>query len=545
MSKCSLVIVAIWLTTLLVPSAADYGLLLASNNFSTKTMCFTYANNGLNSWQFPDSEESASFLPLVDMTMWDICEDFDPVETEEAQGKAVMVKWQKCSLLEKNSIGVVVLVPVTLEISKELLSDNASIMYNITTAHGMISENSYKSILEMGPEVLVKLYVPKGRAYINFSMLLTWIMAVISVTVGAIYTKDVRNKILNRSSKNHENASQSQTLVMGPTFLNAPIGSACGPKRTALYSICQVMIYATVFIGTVLLIYFFFNSMVYVFIAMFLIAATISVYWIFIPFMHLIPCGNYSCDLHFLKICHITAEIQDIILLLCTMTLSITWCVLRHERYIWVLQNCLGMAVCITFISLNRVETLKSCTMILIAFFIYDILFVFVTPLFTPDGKSVMERIVIGGNEQQSYGPKEQMPTILKVPYYTLNPLGTCFQDSFYVLGFGDIIIPGLLISLCHTFGMKTNAVKIYLPVVLTGYGIGLILTDTFLSIMRTAQPALLYLVPCTLPLVMITSCIRKEFWHFWSGEQVCADGYKYNKVDEMDYPESPETILE
>ncbi len=37
---------------------------------------------------------------------------------------------------------------------------------------------------------------------------------------------------------------------------------------------------------------------------------------------------------------------------------------------------------------------------------------------------------------------------------------------------------------------------------------------------MHHAQPALLYIVPCTLIPVMLTACIRGEFREIWDGDR-------------------------
>ena len=44
----------------------------------------------------------------------------------------------------------------------------------------------------------------------------------------------------------------------------------------------------------------------------------------------------------------------------------------------------------------------------------------------------------------------------------------------------------------------------------------------TFISLflMDSAQPALLYIVPCTLLPVMLTACVRGEFKDMWDGDR-------------------------
>lgn len=57
----------------------------------------------------------------------------------------------------------------------------------------------------------------------------------------------------------------------------------------------------------------------------------------------------------------------------------------------------------------------------------------------------------------------------------------------------------------------------------ITAYGLGLLVTFAGLYLMAVAQPALLYLVPCTLIPVFLLGLIRRETRLLWEGDsQVC-----------------------
>jgi hypothetical protein len=47
----------------------------------------------------------------------------------------------------------------------------------------------------------------------------------------------------------------------------------------------------------------------------------------------------------------------------------------------------------------------------------------------------------------------EQLPMVLKVPHLGSNPLKVCWMP-YSMLGFGDILVPGLLLSYCHSFDL-------------------------------------------------------------------------------------------
>ena len=48
----------------------------------------------------------------------------------------------------------------------------------------------------------------------------------------------------------------------------------------------------------------------------------------------------------------------------------------------------------------------------------------------------------------------EQLPMVLKVPHMNKDPLYACWVP-FSLLGFGDILVPGLLMSYCCAFDYK------------------------------------------------------------------------------------------
>ena len=56
-----------------------------------------------------------------------------------------------------------------------------------------------------------------------------------------------------------------------------------------------------------------------------------------------------------------------------------------------------------------RMPSLKICSILLGILFFYDIFFVFITPLLTKNGKSVMVEVATGGETG------EQLPMVLKV----------------------------------------------------------------------------------------------------------------------------------
>lgn len=81
------------------------------------------------------------------------------------------------------------------------------------------------------------------------------------------------------------------------------------------------------------------------------------------------------------------------------------------------------------------------------------------------------------------------------------------------------------------TFGSMQKCLII--GVLLTAYAVGMILTFVVLVLMKKGQPALLYLVPCTLVTASVVAWRRKEMKKFWkgSGYQVCASSISVTKL--------------
>lgn len=76
----------------------------------------------------------------------------------------------------------------------------------------------------------------------------------------------------------------------------------------------------------------------------------------------------------------------------------------------------------------------------------------FVLKISKQDGKSIMVEVAKGGPSQ------EQMPMVLKVPNFDYELSKICdLQENYNLLGFGDILIPGLLVSFVHSFDLQAG----------------------------------------------------------------------------------------
>ena len=159
----------------------------------------------------------------------------------------------------------------------------------------------------------------------------------------------------------------------------------------------------------------------------------------------------------------------------------------------------------------------------------------------------MMEKAATGPQGSGGGGSAETLPVVFTVPrlLYPLKLDTVCsdyFTRPYSLLGYGDVGIPGLLVMLCYKFDRQfysTKCFRLYyctsgvgkcqistfcssfIVLLLTkiAYAMGLVITFIALAFMKTAQPALLYLVPATLGSVIILSLLRREFVLFFTGK--------------------------
>jgi len=206
-------------------------------------------------------------------------------------------------------------------------------------------------------------------------------------------------------------------------------------------------------------------------------------------------------------------SVKSVLLTLYSFILPVIWVIFRQSSSIWILQDLLGSILILGILRTVHLPNLKIATILLSVFFLYDIFFVFITPLFTKDGKSIMVKVATGGDDHQ-----EVLPLTIMLPHFIDVYKGICGPPGFSMLGYGDVIMPGFVISLCLAFDNFFGS-KIYFYASIFGYTIGLIMTYTALLLMESAQPALLYLVPCVLCSILTTGWRRGELKTLWTGK--------------------------
>eukprot|EP01029_Cantina_marsupialis_P001481 TRINITY_DN11262_c0_g1_i1.p1 TRINITY_DN11262_c0_g1~~TRINITY_DN11262_c0_g1_i1.p1 ORF type:complete len:663 (-),score=132.90 TRINITY_DN11262_c0_g1_i1:132-2120(-) len=266
--------------------------------------------------------------------------------------------------------------------------------------------------------------------------------------------------------------------------------------------------------------------------------------------------------------------ISELVAIGMASSLTIVWFICRHDSWTWFLQDLFGCVVCCLLFRVLQLNSGRTGALLLFAFFCYDIFMVFISPLIF--NKSVMVEVATAGmktpienhdcycrlnpDDTKYCGESETMPMLFIMP-----KLGHSLNDGYSMLGFGDIIFPGLFIVYALKYEMKsrliqpptastveasallpngsnssssTSTEESTMPVIartlplkktlmkcqlwtlgLIGYFCGLVLTNIALVIMRQGQPALLYIVPCVVLPILFVTHRKGHLKSFWTGE--------------------------
>jgi len=200
------------------------------------------------------------------------------------------------------------------------------------------------------------------------------------------------------------------------------------------------------------------------------------------------------------------------------------WLMFQSEEWAWVLQDIMGVAFLVNVMRLVHLPNLKIATLLLTCAMSYDIFWVYIQPhLFGKE--SVMVNVARGGDQHES------------LPMLFMFPRIGGSQGEYSMLGYGDVILPGLLIvhnalfenrfyssssSSSPTGGKVVKKMRYkYFVCSIFAYSVGMILTFIALYLKvggQGGQPALTYLVPTTVLTTVCVAWMNGELREMWDG---------------------------
>jgi len=199
------------------------------------------------------------------------------------------------------------------------------------------------------------------------------------------------------------------------------------------------------------------------------------------------------------------------------------WAATNYFIFINVIATCLAVAALTSHVGQMRYITLLN-----IGFFVYDIFWVFVSPLLFEKSvmisvaQTVVQRAADCSSSTFHFGHlcRPSLPILWIFPRLI-------FSDySASILGVGDVVLPGFFLCFLNKFDFKYAETKpfsqkrriTYFRVAFVGYALGLILTLIIAYTFGSGQPALLYLVPCTQLPILFLARKRGDLQTMWKG---------------------------
>uniref|UniRef100_A0A8C1YYV3 Signal peptide peptidase-like 2B n=1 Tax=Cyprinus carpio TaxID=7962 RepID=A0A8C1YYV3_CYPCA len=440
--------------------------------------------------RLPQDLSKATRLQTYDLTTSVLCSASD-VPEGGFPNSIPMVMRGNCTFYEKVRLAQINGAKGLLIVSKDRLtppSGNKSQYEEIGIPVALLS---YKDMLDIsktfGEKMQVAMYAP-NEPVVDYNMVLIFLMAVGTVAVGGYWagSRDIKKRYMKHKRDDSAEKQDEETVDVTPIMICVFVVMCCS-MLVLLYFFYDQLAFHLILILDKILFGFDLKEMLCV---------------------DRIPENN-------LPYCHKRPQVRMLILSAFCIGVSVTWGVFRNEdQWAWILQDALGIVFCLYMLKTIRLPTFKACTLLLVVLFVYDVFFVFITPLLTKSGESIMVEVAAGPSDSSTH---EKLPMVLKVPRLNSSPLVLC-DRPFSLLGFGDILVPGLLVAYCHRFDILMQTSRIYFLACTIGYGIGLLITFVALALMQMGQPALLYLVPCTLLTSLAVALWRKELPLFWTG---------------------------
>ncbi|KAK4404102.1 Signal peptide peptidase-like 2 [Sesamum angolense] len=289
----------------------------------------------------------------------------------------------------------------------------------VVTISKSVGETLTKSMAG-GVKVELLVYSP-DRPIVDYSVVFLWLMSVGAVMAASLWSEFT-------GSGQHDQQSNAMT----PKESDGAASKDAEEDEILQLSIKTAIIFVIIASSFLLLLYFFMSSwFIWVLIVLFCIGGIQGMHKCIVSLV-LSKCKGCGEKMVNLPLLGETSIFSLVVFVLC-MVFAIFWASTRKASFSWIGQDIL------------------VATVLLCCAFLYDIFWVFLSPFIFRD--SVMIAVARGDN---SGG--EAIPMLLRVP-----KLADPYND-YSMIGFGDIIFPGLLVSFSFRFD------KFYSKGILNGY---------------------------------------------------------------------------
>ncbi|KAL5792383.1 hypothetical protein ACOSP7_000977 [Xanthoceras sorbifolium] len=419
-------------------------------------------------------------------------------------GEAILVYRGKCSFTTKANIAegagasAILIVNNRTELFKMVCEANETDV-DISIPALMLPQDAgatLENFIKNSSSVSVQLYSPR-RPLVDVAEVFLWLMAVGTILLASYWSAWTAREAAIEQDKLLKDGSEE--------FLNKEgIGSSGIMDINTTSAVLFVVIASCFLVMLYKLMSFWFIE---VLVVLFCIGGVEGLQTCLVALLSCFRWFQHAAE-SFVKVPFFGA-VSYLTLAVCPFCIafSVVWAVFRRISFAWIGQDILGIALIITVLQIVRVPNLKVGTILLSCAFFYDIFWVFVSKWWFHE--SVM--IVVARGDRSG---EDGIPMLLKIPRM-FDPWG-----GYSVIGFGDIILPGLLVafSLRYDWLSKRNLRSGYFLWAMSAYGLGLLITYVALNLMDGhGQPALLYIVPFTLGTFLTLGKQRGELKTLWT----------------------------
>ncbi|XP_041917626.1 signal peptide peptidase-like 2A isoform X2 [Alosa alosa] len=503
MSKIWIILSVIFLST---QTYSQEAILHISNESIDKEYCLVYNAAWTN---LSNSLRDSVTYQVVNLVSSYLCNSSAIVI--DVTGKALVVMRGQCDFSQKALVAQEKGAAALIIASNNTMTPPSANESEYGKVHIPLVLMRYRDFVDaqqvFGKDMSARLYAPPVPVF-DVSIVVMLIIAVSTVALGGFWSGAA------------EKDKQSEGAFPGRT-------EETSSGELSLYSPLKVVIFVALMCTMLVLMYFFYRWLVYVIIAIFCLASATALYSCLDALLNKVGCGICSFSCHSKEV-----SVRSLVLAALCVSVAVVWGVYRNEdRWIWILQDLLGIAFCLNFMKTITLSNFKICVILLSLLLLYDVFFVFITPFLTANGESIMVQVALG---PESAGEKtdgnivevpadptptyEKLPVVMRVPRFSAWAQNLCGMQ-FSILGYGDIIVPGLLIAYCHRFDVWTGSSRrVYFICCTIAYFLGMIVTFAVMLLSKMGQPALLYLVPFTLITSAVVAWSRKEMQQFWAG---------------------------
>ncbi|XP_063397080.1 signal peptide peptidase-like 3 isoform X1 [Mytilus trossulus] len=380
-------------------------------------------------------------------------------------------------------------------------------------------KNTLSLKMEEWKELIIT-YSERSLSIMDSSRLSTFVISILLIVYGSF-------RSLNMEKENVEREREKDK--------DSFIGNTSAENESNMQTIdtCQAAFLPIGASVSLLIMFFFFDSLQMVFAICTAVLATVAFAFLLLPMCQYIikPCSTGQ-KISF-GVCgrFTAAEIMSFCL---SFFIVCIWVLTGH----WLLMDALGMGLCVAFIALVRLPSLKVSTLLLVGLLIYDVFWVFFSSYIFSANVMVKVATRPAENPVGMFAKKLHLTGLVRdAPKLSLpgKLVFPSMQNSshFSMLGLGDIVMPGLLLCFVLRYDAYKKAQMIsvetgvpppptmvqrltYFHCSLVGYFLGLLTATVSSEVFKAAQPALLYLVPFTLLPLLTMAYLKGDLRRMW-----------------------------